>query len=166
MSFITVDNVIDALAVYVAAAIGDNTIPIVRGNANLVSQPPSGYIILTEISSEDFETPLTSLDSDAQIMYYRYGIKTKIQMDLLGTNAGEWNAKIKLMFRTAWAVSLFPAGISPLFVESSFMRPIVQGSAQNETRWITTAVLQYNPELSFAQQSATDLAINILQGVQ
>lgn len=160
----TIDNVIDALAAAINIVVPG--VPVVRGQQNLVAQPPNGYIMLTELFTIDVETYNATYNESAQQTTYTTPKKMHIQVDFLGDSSGEWCNAVKTIYKTPWmCAQLEPSGIDPLYMDDGHQSPIIQGSAQYETRWVATLVLQFNPSVVVSEQSATSLNMNIIQGV-
>lgn len=158
---IIIDAVIGALGAFIQPFVG--AAPIARGQTNRAAMPKSGFVELTEILQVDLETPFVV---DAAVTTSITGPKRiDIQIDFFGTSAGDWSTAVKGVFRTAYAVAQFPAGISPLYCGDAHQAPLINAEQQYETRWTLTASLQYNPTVIIPQQSANTLAINILEDI-
>jgi hypothetical protein len=68
---------------------------------------------------------------------------------------------VQVMFRDQYATDLLPVNIQPLYADDPMQIPLINGEGQYEQRWKLTAVLQYNPIIAAAQQSATSLTIGL-----
>lgn len=172
-----IDQVINALAVFIAPFLGnplpyvptnsENVVPIIRAQVNRVSMPITGFVELRELFEIDLETPTFvntwSFEIEAQQGMITTPTRIDIQMDFYGPSAGDWCKAVKTVFRTDYAVSQFPDGMVPLYCSDGTQAPLITGEAQYENHWILTATLQYNPSVSVPLQSATTLETNIFE---
>ena len=164
---ITVDDVITALGAFVQPFIGQGT-PIIRGQQNRVSPPPSdatGWLVLTELLQVDIETPSLS-DVGNQTVSIAGPKRIDVQMDFYGPSAPDWCAAVKGVWRTVYAPAQFRDGIKPLYCDDGRQMPLITAEQQYQSRWTLTASLQYNLVVSLPQQSATTLAVEIIEGLQ
>lgn len=166
---ILIDAVIGALAVFIAPFIGDdpsNPQLIIRAQQNRVPPPVPAFVELREILEQDLETPAMENVTEYQQLIITTPTRIDIQMDFYGPSAGDWLKAVKAVFRTPYAVAQFPPAIAPLFCSDGRQVPLVTGEEQYENRWVATATLQYNPDVTVPQQSATSLAMNIIEDIQ
>lgn len=156
---IAVDAVIGALGKFLQPFVGNA--PIVRGQNNRTPMPRGAFVELTELLQVDLETPIVK---DAPASASITGPKRiDIQIDFYGPAAGDQCAAVKGIYRSAYAVAQFPAGIAPLYCSDGHQAPLINAEQQYEGRWTLTASLQYNPTVSIPSQSANILAVNILE---
>ena len=151
---ITVDAVIAALGSFLTPFCPST--PIVRGQQNRVPPPPGAFVKLTEIMQVDIETPTVGAVASAQVSVLSPK-RIDVQIDFYGPSAGDQCAAVKGIYRTFYAVAMFPAGIAPLYCSDGHQAPLTTGEEQYLQRWTITASLQYNPALYIPQQSATAL---------
>ena len=160
---ITVDNVIDALAAFLAPfVIGGQ---VVRAQVNRVALPSNPCCVLTEILQVDLSVPATNYDSTAQTGTVYGPSRIDIQIDIYGTQAGEFAKTIKTAMRSGWGFDNFPSNIKPLYTSDAHQSPLITGEQQYDSRWTLTASLQYNPSVTMPQQFAGALSTNIIQAV-
>lgn len=163
---VTIDNVIDALASFIQLFVG--TAQIVRGQQSRVAQPPDPCVVLTELLSSDLETPTVTMDNVNQILSVITPGRIDIQIDFYGSSAGDQCKAVKTFFRTNYAADQFSninPSIVPLYCSDGIQAPLVSAEMQWEQRWTMTASLQYNPQVTVAQQSAVGVFINSLNNV-
>lgn len=163
-SSITVDQVIDALAAFLAPFMPGAQ--IVRGQVNRVALPSNPCAVLTEILQVDLSVPHTDYqppvdpdvdDGTATI----YGpSRIDVQIDFYGAQAGEFCKTAKTAFRSHWGFAHFPAGIKPLYTSDGMQTPLLTGEQQYESRWTLTASMQYNPTVTVPQQFAEEITPN------
>lgn len=157
---IGVDTVIDALAEFLQVFLPPNG-EVIRAQVNRVSPPPSPYIELTEILQVDLNIPFEDFLETTQFTNINASKKIDIQVDIYGSDSGDYCAAIKSALRTGWGYAQFPVNVKPLFCDDGRQHPLITGEEQYERRWTLTASLQYNPIVTVPQQSATVLDATI-----
>jgi len=161
---ITVDQVIEALAALIQPFIG--TTQIIRGQVNRVPPPNGSFVELTETFQSEIEYPRSWYDSPNQQRDIIGPKRIMIQADFYGPESGDWCSTIKSVFRTAYGVAQFPAGIAPLYTDEGHEAPLITGEQQYERRWVLSCALQFNPIVIVPLQSADTLKMHIVDDVQ
>ena len=157
VSSITVDQVIDALAVFLAPfAPGAE---VVRAQVNRVAMPPNPCVILTEMIQVDLTVPATDYQPDVDTATIYGPTRIDVQIDFYGAQAGEFCKTVKTAFRSHWGYEHFPANIKPLYTSDGVQSPLTTGEQQYESRWTMTASMQYNPTVTVPQDFADDLGV-------
>lgn len=157
---ITVDAVIDALGNFLEPFVGDSE--IIRGQVNRVSPPAGEFVELTDITSVDLSVPAVTYRPDDNEADITGPARIEIQVDFYGPNAGDYCKSAKAAFRTSWGFEQFPAGIKPLYMSDGIQAPLITGEKQYESRWTSTASLQYNPIITVPQEFADEAIPNIV----
>lgn len=157
---ITVDQVIDALADFIAPFVFGAA--IVRGQVNRVPMPASPCVILTEMMQGDLSVPATEYQPDDDTATVKGPTKIDIQIDFYGPQAGEFCKTVKTGFRSQWGFDKFPAFVKPLYTSDGMQSPLTTGEQQYESRWTLTASMQYNPVITVPQQFADEANVNSL----
>jgi len=157
-SSITVDQVIDALADFLAPFVP--AAQIVRAQVNRVAMPPNPCVILTEMLQVDLSVPDTEYQPDDSTATIKGPTRIDVQIDFYGEQASEFCKTVKTAFRSHWGFSHFPANIKPLYTSDGIQAPLVTGEQQYESRWTLTASLQYNPIVTVPQDFADVLVPN------
>lgn len=160
---IIIDTVIDAVTDFIQPLVG--SAQIVRAQVNRVSMPASPFVELTEILTVDIETASSTNDAVNQQEGYLAPKRIDIQVDFYGAQAGDYCNAVKSVFRTPYATAQFPENIQPLYCSDGQQSALVTGEEQYEARWILTVSLQYNPIVTVPLQSATELAMNIVEEI-
>lgn len=159
---IAIDTVIEALGAFIQPFMPAGA-QIVRGQGNRVAPPLSPFVLLTEISQTDLETPRSTDDPmDGQVNILA-PTQIGIQVDFYGAAAGDYCKSVKGVFRSPYAPAQFPNQIKPLFCSDGHQGPLVTGEEQYETRWTLTANLHYNPSVNVPQQYADALSVAVLE---
>ena len=163
-SSITVDQVIDALADFLAPfAPGAQ---IVRAQVNRVPMPSNPGIVLTEMLQVDLSVPDTDYQPPVDpapaigTATIKGPTRIDVQIDFYGAQAGEFCKTVKTAFRSHWGFSHFPANIKPLYTSDGVQSPLLTGEQQYESRWTLTASMQYNPTVTVPQDFADVLVPN------
>jgi hypothetical protein len=158
---IAVDAVITALGAFLQPFGGEGC-PIIRGQQNRVSPPSQDpFIKLTEILIVDLSTPIVLSDPANSQVVITGPARIDVQVDFYGPTAGDLCKAVKGVYRSAYAVAQFPAGIAPLYCDDGRQSPLIDAEQQYEARWTMTASLQYNPSVAIPQQSATVATVTI-----
>ncbi len=163
-SSITVDQVIDALADFLAPFVPGAS--VVRAQVNRVAMPPNPCVILTEMLQVDLSVPATEYQPPTAPVpaigtATIYGpTRIDVQIDFYGAQAGEFCKTVKTAFRSHWGFAHFPANIKPLYTSDGIQSPLTTGEQQYESRWTLTASLQYNPIVTVPQDFADVLVPN------
>ena len=157
-SSITVDQVIDALADFLAPFVP--AAQIVRAQVNRVPMPSNPGIVLTELNQVDLSVPDTEYQPDDSTATIKGPTRIDVQIDFYGAQAGEFCKTVKTAFRSQCGFEHFPANIKPLYTSDGIQAPLVTGEQQYESRWTLTASLQYNPIVTVPQDFADVLVPN------
>lgn len=157
---ITVDQVIDALAAFLAPFVPGSE--VVRAQVNRVAMPPNPCIILTEMMQVDLTVPATGYQPDDDTATVYGPTRIDVQIDFYGAQAGEFCKTVKTAFRSHWGYEHFPANIKPLYTSDGMQSPLTTGEQQYESRWTLTASLQYNPTVTVPQEFADEAIPNLV----
>lgn len=157
---ITVDQVIDALAAFLAPFVPGAE--VVRAQVNRVPMPPNPCVILTEMMQVDLTVPATDYQPDDDTATVYGPTRIDVQIDFYGAQAGEFCKTVKTAFRSHWGYEHFPANIKPLYTSDGMQSPLTTGEQQYESRWTLTASLQYNPTVTVPQEFADEAIPNLV----
>lgn len=157
---ITVDQVIDALAAFLAPFVPGAE--VVRAQVNRVAMPPNPCVILTEMMQVDLTVPATDYQPDDDTATVYGPTRIDVQIDFYGAQAGEFCKTVKTAFRSHWGYEHFPANIKPLYTSDGMQSPLTTGEQQYESRWTLTASLQYNPTVTVPQEFADEAIPNLV----
>lgn len=161
---ITVDQVIDALAAFLAPFMPGAQ--IVRAQVNRVALPSNPCAVLTEllqvdlsVPSTDYQPPVAPIPAIGTATVYGPS-RIDVQIDFYGAQAGEFCKTVKTAFRSHWGFAHFPANIKPLYTSDGVQSPLLTGEQQYESRWTLTASMQYNPIVTVPQEFADAISPN------
>lgn len=151
---ITIDQVIDALAAFLAPFMPGAQ--IVRAQVNRVALPSNPCAVLTELLQVDLSVPATDYQPLADTATIYGPSRIDVQIDFYGAQAGEFCKTVKTAFRSHWGFAHFPANIKPLYTSDGVQSPLLTGEQQYESRWTLTASMQYNPTVTVPQEFADE----------
>ena len=153
---ITIDEVIEALAVFLTPLV--DTSQIVRAQVNRVAMPPNPCVVLTELLTVDLSVPFQDYQPLANTTTIVGPARVDVQIDFYGDQAGDFCKLAKTAFRSIWGFDQFPINIKPLYTSDGIQAPLVTGEQQYQSRWTLTVSIQYNPIVTVTQEFA-DYAI-------
>jgi hypothetical protein len=150
MPAITVDDVIDALVLYLAPIVPG--VVVARGSANLVPLPPSPCIIVRDITRQQLATATTEYDAPNESVTFTAPMRQDLQIDCYGPTSADMSHAIQTTFKTWYATEHFPDFIKPLWCDDAMRVPLVTGEQQYEDRWMMTLHIQYNGGVTLDQE--------------
>lgn len=166
VSSITVDQVIDALKVFLLPFIPNGAAKIVRGQSNRTPMPAAPCVVLTELLQVDLSVPRTDYQPPTAPIpaigtaTIHGPARIDVQVDFYGLAAGEYCKSAQMAFRSFWGAAQFPANIKPLYTSDGVQSPLITGEEQYEARWTLTASMQYNPVVTVPQEFADELGVH------
>lgn len=150
MSEITIDQVIVALGDFIQPIVGLD-VQIVRAQVNRVPQPGEPCIVLTELHQTDLETYHVDWSPSTSEATYTTPSRCDVQIDFYAPNSGDLCRRVITLLRSLYAPDQFPDGIKPLYCSDGIQAPLLTAEQQWESRWTTTASLQYNSGVTVPQ---------------
>lgn len=122
---------------------------------------PHNAVVMSILFSGNFDTavvtPLPPTEAAIQ-----NSVEVRMQLDFYGQNAEARSRVVNNLWRTNYACERLSV-CQPLYVQSYNRHPYVNDSNQYEDRWIIDVGLQYNPQVTVAQDfsdSAPVVTIN------
>lgn len=133
---------------------------VIRTPVNRAAMPKGDFIALSPTSNTALSTNVaTTIDQQQTI---KRPSQFVVQVDCYGAGAGDRATTLATLLRSQYACEQFAASgleIQPLYAGDAQQMPLVSGEDQYEERWTFDAVLQFNPVLVVAQQSALSLTV-------
>ena len=148
---------------------------VVRGQINRIPEPQSAsFALMTPILRERLATTVTFYSNNATGMNRSDLQPTKltVQVDFHGPAAGDNTQIFTTLFRSDFATKAFvqdasfpgsPVDVTPLYTSDPRQMPFIDGEDQYEERWSVDAVMQVNPIVGTIIQSATQVAVGIIE---
>ena len=151
-------DVMTALVAFLQAVLPSGT-PVIQANISNVAMPKGPFVSMTHVGtkrlSTNVDTPNGSLQQVAMLVPTQY----TVQLDFYGPVSADWAHIVQAMFRDDAGAQLFPATVVPLYADDPTQMTMVTGEETYLQRWKVDAVMQFNPVITTAQQSALALSI-------
>lgn len=135
---------------------------VVQGLGNGVPTPKGAYVCMTALYQLQLATNTHSYDSIALSQTIAQSRRIDVQLDFYGPLAGDWAALTSTLLRDPVGCDALAPDCQPLYADEARQMPTVTGEEQYQQRWNVTAVLQFHPSATIAQQSAATLGITLL----
>lgn len=172
---LTLDDLYTVVGTFVQTALGMQgsppaLVPIIVGNPNRVPAPPVtttgapviGYVVMQGFRAGRVRTNQDTYDTVNQVQVIEKGTKVRIQFDFYGPVSENWATIIEALWRDYYGCDQLKPTCQPLYSDEAMQMALVDGEQQYEERWTMDAYLQYNPSVTFTQQSATALAVTVI----
>lgn len=138
---------------------------VVRGIVNRVPQPAGNHIVITPLFERRLRTNVSTYDDDGSsggLRNIEQGTEFHVQFDYYGVTAGNIAVMVSTLFRDEYGCEALAPECAPLYIDDARMAPLETGEQQYLQRFISTAVLQYNPVTSIPQQFADELSATLV----
>lgn len=136
-------------------------VEVVQGLQNGVPMPAGPFICMTAKEQTRLATNHT-----VQLVTQERAVKMptqySIQLDCYGPNSSDQATTIKALWRDFYGCDMLASVGAPLYASEPVQMPLVNGEQQYEQRWMTIALLQFNPVVTVPQQSAIALAVELV----
>lgn len=153
-------SIFNALRAFIISVLPSG-VEVIKGLGNDVPPPKNGYVAMTPLDQGMISTNEHVLNVD-QTITVTGPTEYTVQIDCYGPDSSDWARMIAVMFRDPFGCDSFTAslaGSAPLYCTDPRQAPLVTGEENYQQRWTFSALLQYNPEITVAQQSATTLVV-------
>lgn len=157
---ITETAVIKALGDFISGIV---SCPVLRAQANRVSMPVGDFIMMTPTNALPLSTNVEAFTDTTKTV--ERATQFTVQVDSYGVRANERAVTIATLLRDDVACASFAASgfdIQPLYAGDAHQMPLITGEEQYLERWTFEAVLQFNPVLTVAIQSATGVSVGLI----
>lgn len=136
-------------------------VEVVQGIQNGVPMPLGPFICMTAKAQARLATNHSSYSVDLQ-RQVKMPTEYSIQLDCYGPTSSDMATTIKAFWRDQFGCDMLAAVGAPLYATEPVQMPLVNGEQQYEARWMTIALLQFNPVLTVPQESAIALAVDLV----
>jgi hypothetical protein len=123
--------------------------------------PSAPFIAFTPSAVRRLSTNHTSYAIDAQ-KAVTMPTEYSVQVDCYGPEAGDWATAITALWRDQYGCDAMAPNSQPLYSTDPMQMPLVNGEEAYEQRYTLTMLLQFNPLVTLAQQSALALAAELI----
>lgn len=164
------DDLFTKVKAFIASLLGDSPNPeVFKGLGNRVNMPKApGFVVMTGVLQQRLRTNVdTSAPSGSPApadgtVAVNAGLRFDMQLDFYGPLSGQWSATLCAMLRDDAGCQALAPVCQPLYADDARMVPLITGEEQYLERWTLTAVMQYNPTVTVAQQYAVEAAATLI----
>lgn len=168
----TRSDVMKALRAFIQSLVGTN-IEVIEGLGNRVAMPraattpggvpgPKGFIVLTWILQNTLSTNLDSyadpFPSNGNGKTVSVDLAVTVQCDCYGQQSANWATIIATIMQDQYASDQLLPVCAPLYADAPQMAALIDEEQQYLERWTFGLHINYNPQITFVQDFATDLA--------
>lgn len=137
-------------------------IEVIQGLGNNVPMPKGEFVCLTPSAQRRLATNHTVFNGPGGTRAVKQPTEFSIQFDCYGPNSADYATTLCAMWRDPYACDMLAPNSAPLYSTDPTQAPLVNGEENYEQRWTFTALLQFNPVISAAQQYADGLSLNLV----
>lgn len=125
------------------------------------NQPlPKNAIVMQVLISQNLDESVTTYSPLEQQAHVQNSADTRLQLSFYGATAEPRSRIVYNLWKNYYSTERM-ALCQPLYVYSHDRRPYINDSNQYEDRWILDLALQYNPEVTYAQDFAESAGVTI-----
>jgi hypothetical protein len=144
---------------------------VLQGPLNLTAHPTGSHIIFTPLFERRLRTNVAAYDDpgypDTGTKGLEQGTELHVQLDFYAVGAdkapaAEWAAAVSTLFRDEYATAALAPEAQPLYIDDAKMAPLITGEEQYLARFVSTAVLQFNPVTTIPQQFADQATVALV----
>lgn len=157
---VTETQAFTALGTVIQSVVG---CPVIRAQVNRTAMPVGDFIVMTQKSFTRLSTNIVKSTSTTKTMMQP--VKWAIQIDCYGALAADRATSISTILRDEYAAAQFITlgyDMQTLYADDAQQMPLISGEEQYIERWTFNAILQLNPVLTVAQQTANALTVGII----
>lgn len=133
---------------------------VVQGLGNRVPTPKGAYVAMTALYQKQLATNVRAYDGLEQTI--EQSRRIDVQLDFYGPLSGNWAAAASILLRDPVGCAALAPACQPLYADEARNMPTVTGEEQYQQRWTVTAALQWHPTLTLDQESATAVAVDLI----
>lgn len=147
-----VDLIAARIGAFLASIVPGGT-PIIQGPLNRVAQPKEAHVMFTYLFERRSRTNVTEYQDGAPEgqKLVDQGTEVHYQFDFYAASDSDtqvvasWAATVSTLWRDEYGCDLLAPVAAPLFIDDARGVPFPLGESQYVARFVSTAVLQYNP---------------------
>lgn len=137
----------------------DATLQIIQSAQN--NQPlPENAIVMQVLFDSNLDESVTVYKPPEEMMIQN-SVEVRLQLDFYGPYAESRSRVVANLWKSHYGTSNMEI-CKPLYVQSRQRHPYINDSNQYEHRFILDLGLQYNPEITCAQDFASEVSVNII----
>lgn len=167
---ISLDDLYTAIGNFVQLVLGTD-IPVEVGQTNRVASPqvatdggppPAGFVQMQGFIDKRTTTNQDAFDPINQLLAAQSNTQVRVQLDFYGPLSMNWAKMVSTLLRDDYGCANLAPTCQPLWADEAIQSALVDGEMQYEERWTLQAYVQYNPVTTVGQQSATALAVTVI----
>jgi hypothetical protein len=153
-------NIFSALRAFITSLVA---CPVIRTPVNRAAMPTGDFIALTPMGRTPLSTNTDAYTASSETILSP--VQYTVQVDCYGAAAGDRANTLSSLFRDDYACQSFISSgfdVQPLFATDARQMPLVSGEDQYIERWTFECVMQANPVVTIAAQTADALVVNLI----
>lgn len=144
--------------------------PVIQGPVNRVAQPKEAHVMFTYLFERRSRTNVTDYEDGAPegLKIVEQGTEVHYQFDFYAASDSDtqvvasWAATASTLWRDEYGCDQLAPVAAPLFIDEARGMPFPLGELQYVARFVSTAILQYNPLTSVGQQFADVAVVGVI----
>lgn len=159
----TLTDVYTALGDFIVAMLGLNPGQVIQGYPNRTAMPVGPFVAMTAMLKKRLRTNVDNYQSTTDPapapgpVTSEQGQQVTVQLDVYGPESSDWADILTTLLRDNVACLALAPKCQPLYADDPIRAPLTDAEAQYDDRWIISALIQYNPITTTAQEYATVL---------
>lgn len=162
----TLTDVYAALGAFITAQLGLASGQVIQGYPNRVAMPANaaaGFVVMYAINKKRLRTNVDTYSGTTDPapaggpVTAEQGMQVDVQLDCYGPTSSDWADILTTLLRDNVGCEALAPACQPLYADDPTRAPLTNAEAQYEDRWIVTARIQYNPQVTTSQEYATVL---------
>lgn len=159
----TLTDVYTALGNFIVAMLGLNAGQVIQGYPNRDSMPVGPFVAMTAMLKKRLRTNIDNFAGTSEVapapgpVTSEQGQQVTVQLDCYGPQSSDWSDILTTLLRDNVACLALAPKCQPLYADDPIRAPLTNAELQYEDRWIISALIQYNPITTTAQEYATVL---------
>ena len=133
---------------------------IVQSAQNLAALPANA-IVMSILMDSDLDYGVVSYDPENGKAAVQNSVKVRLQLSFYGEHAEKRSRMVDALWRTLYGADNLKL-CKPLYVQSRERHPYINESNQYEDRYILDLALQYNPQVTYAQDFAESAEVELI----
>lgn len=125
---------------------------------------PENAVVMQILFSRNMDESVTTYavptDVEGGAAHVQNSVDTRLQISFYGPKAQERSRVVYTLWKNHYGTENMVV-CQPLYVNSYDRRPYINDSNQYEDRWILDVALQYNPQVTYAQDFAESAGVTI-----
>lgn len=135
---------------------------VIQGLGNGVPMPDGPFVCMTATSQRRLSTNIEELDALTDSRSVMMPTEYAIQIDCYGPASSDYATTLSAMWRDPYGCTAMEPTADPLYSTDPMQAPLINGEENYEQRWTFSALLQFNPIVTVAQQFADTLELEVV----